>query len=112
MWSGRALLSTGLFPLGENRDQGVLAVAIRQSSNWHKTAHAPELISDGDLPLSGGLESSPLFSNMARRFLTWLMVTIAGVIALQQQIGRNAGGGYRIERRAEKSTRPSTSWFP
>lgn len=32
----------------------------------------------GDLPLSGGLVS-PLFSNMALRFLTWL---IFGVVAL------------------------------
>lgn len=30
----------------------------------------------GDLPLLGGLES-PLFSNMARRFLTWLIFEIA-----------------------------------
>lgn len=35
----------------------------------------PEAKPAGDLPLSGGLGSSPLFSNMARRFLTWLMLS-------------------------------------
>lgn len=35
----------------------------------------PELKA-GDLPLSGGLNSSPLFSNMARRFLTWLILAV------------------------------------
>lgn len=34
----------------------------------------------GDLPLSGGLES-PLFSNMARRFLTWLIFVVAAMVA-------------------------------
>jgi hypothetical protein len=32
----------------------------------------------GDLPRSGGLPSSPLFSNIARRFLTWLIARARG----------------------------------
>lgn len=35
----------------------------------------PEDETPGDRPLSGGL-LSPLFSNMALKFLTWLMMTM------------------------------------
>lgn len=31
-------------------------------------------------PRSGGLVDSPLFSNMARRFLTWLMLAVYGAM--------------------------------
>lgn len=31
-------------------------------------------------PRSGGLVDSPLFSNMARRFLTWLMLAVYAAI--------------------------------
>lgn len=36
----------------------------------------PGVREPGDLPLSGGVGSSPLCSNIARRFFTWLIVRI------------------------------------
>lgn len=57
----------------------------------------------GDRPRSGGLESSPLFSNMARRFLTWLIARAGGLDRSsfwerggRRQLSRSRSRGKRV----------------